>query len=503
MKTRYFAMALALLGMHSYAQNDLDALRYSQTNVGGTARFVSMGGAFGALGANVSCTSYNPAGIGIYRKGEINISPGLRFTNNAGTHNGNTIKNFEPSFLFNGFGIAGSWQSKANEDSRHSLGFTLNQLQNFSSKVTLRGYANRKSIANDLLDNAGNANPNNLDPSYSGLAFNTYLVDTIDGGYYSFANSKFNMLQEKNIETSGRMNELSIAYAYGYKDKLYFGASIGVPMITYNHSATYTETDNKDSLFIKYNSSTSTYSTSYDYGVYYYPGLGGFKSMTYNETYKTSGNGFNLKLGVLYRINEYLRVAAHYHTPTVLNLTDGYYYKMTTRFDEGDSYELTYPENGGVYKYTIITPMRYGASLGFVYNKWLCLGFDYETLDYGQSQISSSEAGVFGGVNETIRNKYSAAHNFRAGAEFNLSPVVLRIGYASYGSPFGETFTGKFVRNSYSGGIGFRSKNWTFDFGFVRQLYSEDYYMYNPKYADKSTIDFSGTNIVCTIGCKF
>lgn len=496
-------MALALLSLHSYAQNDMDALRYSQTNVGGTARFVSMGGAFGALGANMSCVSYNPAGLGIYRKGEINISPGLRFNNIAGTHGGNTIKHFDPSFLFNGFGIAGSWQSKTNEDSRHSLGFALNQLQNFNSNITLRGYANKKSIADDLLENAGNATPANLDPSYSGLAFNTYLVDTIDGGYYSFANSKYNMLQEKVIQTSGRMNELSLAYAYGYKDKLYLGASIGIPMITYDHSSTYTESDDKDSLFIKYNSSTSSYTTSYDYGVYYYEGLGGFKSLTYNETYKTSGKGFNLKLGLLYRINDYLRVAAHYHTPTILNLTDTYYYKMTTKFDEGNSYDYTYPENGGVYKYMIITPMRYGASVGFVYEKWLCVGLDYESLDYGHSQISSAEAGVFSGVNESIRKKYTQAHNLRAGAEFNISPIVLRIGFASYGSPFGETLSGNFVRNSYSGGIGFRSKNWTFDFGFVRQLYTEDYYMYNPKYVDKSTIDFSGTNIVSTIGCKF
>lgn len=503
MKTRYFAIAFALLSLHSIAQNDLDALRYSQTNVGGTARFVTMGGAFGALGANVSCVSYNPAGIGVYRKGEINISPGLRFTNTSGTFNGKTEKNFDPAFLFNGFGIAGSWQSKQDPDSRHSVGFVLNQLQNFNGSTSISGYANKKSIANDLLANAGNASPNNLDPSYSGLAFNTYLVDTIDGQYYSFANSKYNMLQGKTIETSGRMNELSFAYAYGYKDKLYFGASLGIPMVTYNHSSTFTETDDKDSLFIKYNSSTSSYTTSYDYGVYYYPGLGGFKSMSYNETYKTTGRGYNLKLGLLYRVNEFLRVGAHYHTPTILNLTDAYSYKMTTRFDEGNAYEFSYPENGGTYKYMIITPMRYGASLGFIYNKWLCVGIDYESLDYSQSQIASAEAGVFSDVNKTIRKKYTRANNLRAGAEFNINPVVLRIGFASYGSPFGETLMGDFVRNSVSAGFGFRNKNWTFDFGLVRQMYTEDYYMYNAKYSDKATINTIGTSFVSTIGCKF
>lgn len=505
MKTNCFSVALALLTLHSIAQNDLDALRYSQTNVGGSARFVSMGGAFGALGANVSCMSYNPAGIGIYRKGEINITPGLRFTNITGTYNGHSENNFNPSFLFNGFGIAGSWQSSKNEDNRHSLGASVNQLQNFNAHISILGYANRKSIANDLLANAGNATPANLDASYSGLAFNTYLLDTAGGKYYCFANSKFNMLQSKTIETSGKMNEFSLAYAYGYKDRLYFGASLGIPLITYNHSSTFTEADDKDSLYLKYNSADTSFTTSYDatQQMYYYPGLGGFNSMSYNETYKTTGKGYNLKLGVLFRLNEYIRIGAHYHTPTILNLTDTYLYKMTAKFDEGNSYDYSYPDNGGIYRYTIITPMRYGLSVGFIYKKWLCVGLDYEALDYGQAQIIGTEAGVFSDVNHAIKSKYTRANNIRAGAEFNFNPVVFRLGFASYGSPFGETFTGKFVRNSISGGMGFRSGNWTFDFGLIRQMYNEDYYMYNPKYSDKSEIKFSGTNFVATIGCKF
>ncbi len=505
MKARYFAMAIALLPLCSKAQNDLDALRYSQTNVGGSARFVSMGGAFGALGANVSCAGYNPAGLGVYRKGEINISPGLRFTNISGTLNGNTEKNFKPAFLFNGFGIAGSWESKQNTDNRHSLGLVMNQLQNFSGNINIAGYANKKSIGDALLNNAGNGTANSLDPSFSGLAYSTYLLDydSINKKYFSFTNSKYDLLQRKSIETSGRMNEVCIAYAYGYKDKLYFGASLGIPVITYNHSSTFTENDDKDSLYLNYNPLDTSFTTSYDYDVIYYQGLGGFKSMSYNETYRTTGKGYNLKLGLLYRVNEYLRVGAHYHTPTILNLTDAYSYKMTANFDEGNSYENTYPENGGVYKYTIITPMKYGASLAFIYNKWFSIGLDYESIDYSQSQIASTEAGVFSDVNQTIRKKYTRANNIRAGAEFNLNPVVLRLGYASYGSPFGETFTGKFVRNTVSGGIGFRNKNWTFDFGLTRQMYNEDYYMYNPKYSDKAEIKFSGTNFVTTIGCKF
>jgi hypothetical protein len=59
------------------AQNVDDALRYSQIFYGGTARFMSMGGAFTALGGDISSLSQNPAGIGVFRSSELTITPQL------------------------------------------------------------------------------------------------------------------------------------------------------------------------------------------------------------------------------------------------------------------------------------------------------------------------------------------------------------------------------------------------------------------------------------------
>ncbi|MGZ4036892.1 MAG: UPF0164 family protein, partial [Bacteroidia bacterium] len=72
MKLRSAIVSSLFISTVVTAQNDMDALRYSQTGVGGNARFTSMGGAFGALGANISCLNYNPAGLAMYRKGELN-----------------------------------------------------------------------------------------------------------------------------------------------------------------------------------------------------------------------------------------------------------------------------------------------------------------------------------------------------------------------------------------------------------------------------------------------
>lgn len=508
MKPLSLAIVSLLLVLQSTAQNDLDALRYSQTGIGGNARFVSMGGAFGALGANLACLSFNPAGIGIYRKGELSISPGIRFMNVNSTYNRSDLKTFAPSFILSGIGMAGTFKDKNNADAKHSVGISVNQLQNFNTNITIQGRGDHKSIMNDFIDNAGNSTVKNLDPSYSGMAYSAYLLDTINGHYYGFIDPNKNMLQSKNIVTTGKINEVAFGYTYGYKDKLYIGASVGIPIVKYTHLSNYTESDDKDTLRIYKNASNQTVST-YPYPVWAYQNnagtglLGGFKSMTYTENYTTSGNGYNFKLGAIYRANEYLRFGVNYQTPTILTLTDVYSYSLSTAWDGGDIVPVSYPKNGGTYKYKIITPMRFGASLGFIYKKLFVVGIDYENLSYSQASISSSDASYFNGVNKTISTKYTRTSNVRAGLEMNVKQVMIRLGYAMYGSPFGRLFSGQFVRNSISGGIGLRSNNWTFDLGLINQFYSEDYYMYNPKFADKTLLAFSATTFVATISAKF
>ena len=59
------------------AQTDLDAFRYSQYSLTGTARFTSMGGAFTAVGGDFSSLSQNPAGMAIYRRSELTFTPSI------------------------------------------------------------------------------------------------------------------------------------------------------------------------------------------------------------------------------------------------------------------------------------------------------------------------------------------------------------------------------------------------------------------------------------------
>ena len=59
------------------AQTVYDAAKITGKDLNGTARFVGMGGAMGALGGDISTIGTNPAGIGIYRSNDIMTSFGF------------------------------------------------------------------------------------------------------------------------------------------------------------------------------------------------------------------------------------------------------------------------------------------------------------------------------------------------------------------------------------------------------------------------------------------
>jgi hypothetical protein len=62
-----FSVFLIATALSVNAQSHQDALFFSETDVVGTARTAAMGNAFGALGADISVLSTNPAGLGVYQ----------------------------------------------------------------------------------------------------------------------------------------------------------------------------------------------------------------------------------------------------------------------------------------------------------------------------------------------------------------------------------------------------------------------------------------------------
>ncbi|MEI6748171.1 MAG: hypothetical protein WCM93_03325, partial [Bacteroidota bacterium] len=82
----FITLSASVLSLN--AQNEVDALRYSRLSVVGTARYSGLGGAFGALGADFSTLSVNPAGIGLYRSSDFSITPSLNMGSTSSVYLG-------------------------------------------------------------------------------------------------------------------------------------------------------------------------------------------------------------------------------------------------------------------------------------------------------------------------------------------------------------------------------------------------------------------------------
>ena len=357
-------------------------------------------------------------------------------------------------------------------------------MADFNTNTTIEGYTSNSSIINDFVNCANGHTPGNLNQSYEWLAYQTYLINpqsaTDTSHYWGMMLPNTPLKQTKTIKSSGRMGELAFSFAHAFDDKFYAGATLGIPMVRYNRQASYSEVDYKSDVWP-------------------------FRSMKYDEQLLTTGSGYNLKLGIIYRLNEKIRLGAYVHTPSVLNLTDNYAYKMAATYDtsitsQGTDYSA---ESSGMFKYKITTPARAGASICYIYNRLLAVNADAEYVNYGSAKMKDVD-NFLSGVNLTIAQKYSSTLNLRVGGELNIKPVVIRAGFASYGSPFGTSLSGKFVRNTYSGGVGFRGPKSTYiDLGLMYTQWKEDYYLFAAPYVKASQITNSVIYFTATLGIKF
>jgi len=493
---KLLSVFFAFIAITTFSQNDIDVLRYSKSGIGGDARFMALGGSMGALGANLSTINYNPAGIALYRKGEFNFTAGMRFAGVDAQHYGTTTRDFKTNLYLGTFGFASAWEEVSpykDETSkkkfkdwsrRHIIGLTYNKLASFNQNINISGNTHKKTIVDDFLSSAQTYTPDQLSSFYEGLAFNTYLIDTFPGtlneyGTYFYTDKSYS--QNRILNVKGSMNEYSLAYGYAVDNKTYYGGSLGIIGAKWNYTSVYSEGDFGDS-------------TEY------------FKSLELTDVIQTRAIGVNLKFGVVSRVSENFRLGAYIHTPSAISLSDNYNSKLFVRYDSLFGYNnlsVTDSSGQGSFRYHVNTPMKVGASVAYLYDKLLAFNIDAEYINYQQGNISSKSY-VYTDVNNAIRKKYNSTFNFRAGLELNTKPVVFRLGYASYGSPFGDLLSGMNIKNSYSGGIGIRKDDKKFfDIALVFDRYNEEYYIYGPKNIDASKLNYKTTQIVFTYGLKF
>src|SRR5688572_28001569 len=85
----WLSLILVCVCFTGWAQGFVEnALLFSRTRPGGSARIQAMGGAQTALGGDYSSALANPAGLGMYNRSEITFSPALNFYQTNAEHLG-------------------------------------------------------------------------------------------------------------------------------------------------------------------------------------------------------------------------------------------------------------------------------------------------------------------------------------------------------------------------------------------------------------------------------
>ena len=122
---KLFAVCGLIGALAANAQDAYDVSRIIGSELNGTARFVGMGDAMGALGGDISVMGTNPAGIGIYRRNDFSLSFGLNNTAAESNFNGNSMKEDRTKASFDQIGFVYSYKV-GNETSLRFVNFGFN-----------------------------------------------------------------------------------------------------------------------------------------------------------------------------------------------------------------------------------------------------------------------------------------------------------------------------------------------------------------------------------------
>ncbi len=461
------------------AQTEIDALRFSRYDISGTARFTSMSGAYGALGADFTSLSYNPAGLGLYQSNELTLTP--QFGNITAKSFFNNSKNINDKLFsnFSNFGyVASSLKDSKEEWRRINLAVGYNSTANYKKRVFLSGFNNTSSmIDNFLLNSQGKiiANLNNFNEL---LAWNTYLFDPMDsidnGNYISNLNSKLNKYQEKTINSSGSSGEYVFSFGTSYEEVVYIGATIGMPIIDYYEESIYSESQFSDTAFH-------------------------LSSFNLIEEISTSGRGLNLKVGLIARMNDWIKIGGAIHSPTYYDIEEQYNTSITAEWENSlgtmyDSSPFDY------FNYELKTPWKtIGSISANIENKGL-LSIDIEIVDYSTA-IYSSDTYQYTEENEIINSLYTKSTNIRMGGEVKYKPFRIRAGYAHYSSPYKEN--PELLNKSFSFGLGLDRGFFTADLTFILSEENNEHLVYSSDIIKPATITTIKHNILLTLGLRY
>lgn len=545
MKKILSIMTAALLGTAVSAQETYDNAQLATKDLNGTARYVGIGGAMEALGADLSTIGTNPAGIGMFRRSMVAGSFGFNSQQDAKSF-GNANKT---NMSFDQAGFVYSMRS-----GRHSMlnfGFNYTKSKNFDQILTAAGRLNNAS--QNKLSAMKNANGvYTLQDKNNGLVSNSGAYSQAD---YLYSNVLFNhydannpndpnnaTLTDKGVivnqttglpvyynatgydfgrSTTGYIGQYDFNVSGNSNDRFYWGFTVGIYDVHYNGSSLYSE-----SLV---------------------DGGKAIGDVAMNDERKITGTGFDVKAGLIFRPAEEspFRIGLYVHTPTWYDLTTRNYTVLDNNTDKayGSSERGKSSES---YDFKFYTPWRFGVSLGHTVGNYLALGATYEYADYTTNDIRVNDGGeidYWGNYYETssrdeamkqnIKNSLKGVHTVKVGMEFKPEKnFAVRLGYnyqsamynkngfkdgslESYGTYYASTtdYTNWKDTHRVTAGVGYNYGNFSFDLAYQYSQTNGDFYPFmsyvdnsEPKFdnvCDAVKVSNKRNQLLFTVGYKF
>lgn len=553
MKKILSIMTAAMLGTAVSAQETYDNAQLATKDLNGTARYVGMGGAMEALGADLSTIGTNPAGIGMFRRGMVAGSFGFNTLSDAKSF-GNANKT---NMSFDQAGFVYSMRS-----GRHSMlnfGFNYTKSKNFDQILTAAGRLNNASqnklsamknangpknggYSLDIVSNGkesylfgNNDRYSQVDYLYSNVLFNHYDANTPNDPNNAMLNGNGVIVNQTTglpvyynatgydfgRSTTGYIGQYDFNVSGNSNDRFYWGFTVGIYDVHYNGSSLYSE-----SLV---------------------DGNTAIGDVAMNDERKITGTGFDVKAGLIFRPAEEspFRIGLYVHTPTWYDLTTRNYTVLNNNTNE--AYGSTERgKSSESYDFKFYTPWRFGVSLGHTVGNYLALGATYEYADYTTNDIRVNDGGevdYWGNYYETssrdeamkqnIKNSLKGVHTVKVGMEFKPEKnFAVRLGYnyqsamynkngfkdgslESYGTYYASTtdYTNWKDTHRFTAGVGYNYGKFSFDLAYQYSQTNGDFYPFmsyvddsEPKFdnvCDAVKVSNKRNQLLFTVGYKF
>lgn len=542
MKKIILAGAAVLMGTAAYAQSAVDAYRLSQPDLKGTARYMSMGGAFGALGGDLSVLSHNPGGIGVYRNSEVGITLDLDIQHAEST--GNTYKTGigQTKFLLNNLGIV--WTLKLPNASCPNInfGFTYNKtasfnrrykgdiilsnsLSNYIAAVTTAGGYNEEQLTGNGYDPYNPPSNVAAAPWLSILARQCEIMAPATGAANrqiylgEWDSGKTYGLGTFDVQESGGIDSYNIAIGGNISNILFWGMDFDITHIDYKLSPQWTERLTDARVW----DAENKFSYMND-------------AWTLSNRYQCSGVGFNYKLGFIVKPIQEFRIGFAFETPTWYGLTETFdaqiYNHMYPVLNEYNQTNDGWPGTNDV---NFRTPWKINASAAAVLFERLIIAAEYEWTQYkgmkysmpspwndwydpwdngyndpwwpyyakGNNYDPYMSNDAFAYTNMDIKDIYCNTNTLRLGAELRILPQLsIRAGYSYVSSPVNSKYRDasenlmvatsgtipnyRFdnTTNYVTGGLGYRIKNFYIDLAYVYKHMESEYHAFSPYYPE-------------------